>query len=247
MFQEMISDIQNGDIKALSRGISMIVNEVEGYESLTQSLPESRTPVIGITGPPGAGKSTLTDKIIGDLVRRGNQVAVICVDPSSPFTHGAILGDRIRMSEWYDNPDVFIRSLATRGSLGGLPAKAGNIIELTRSGQFDFIIIETVGVGQNEVEIASLANLTIVVLVPESGDDIQVMKAGLMEIADIFVVNKCDRPGSDHFANDIKAMLHESASPAAKNKKVLKTIANTKQGVGDLVKEIIYFFEEEDQ
>jgi LAO/AO transport system kinase len=151
------------------------------------------------------------------------------------------------MSEWYDNPDVFIRSLATRGSLGGLPAKAGSIIELTRSGQFDFIIIETVGVGQNEVEIASLANLTIVVLVPESGDDIQVMKAGLMEIADIFVVNKCDRPGSDHFANDIKAMLHESASPVAKNKKVLKTIANTKQGVGDLVKEIIYFFEEEDQ
>jgi LAO/AO transport system kinase len=150
------------------------------------------------------------------------------------------------MSEWYDNPDVFIRSLATRGSLGGLPAKAGNIIELTRSGQFDFILIETVGVGQNEIEIASLADLTIVVLVPESGDDIQVMKAGLMEIADFFVVNKCDRPGSDHFANDIKAMLHESSSPAAKNKKVLKTIANTKQGVGDLVNEIIYFFEEKD-
>lgn len=242
MYQPLLSDINKGITKALSRSISLVVNKVPGYELLLKSLPSSKTPVVGITGPPGAGKSTLTDKLIGEFVQQGRKVAVLCVDPSSPFTHGAILGDRIRMSEWYNNPHVFIRSFATRGSFGGLPAKAKDIINLIKSAPFDYILIETVGVGQNEIEIASLADLTLVVLVPESGDDIQFMKAGLMEIGDIFVVNKSDRPGSDHFANDISTMLRESTMSNTRNKQVIKTIANTKSGVGELFNAINNFF-----
>lgn len=237
---DMLDDISAGNERSISRAISIVLNEVDGFETLLEQEPVVHTPVIGITGPPGAGKSTLTDKLIGELTRDGNRVAVLCIDPSSPFTKGAILGDRIRMSEWYDNPLVFIRSLATRGSLGGLPANAANVIQLLKIAPFDFIIIETVGVGQNEIDISSVSDCTIVVLVPESGDDIQVMKAGLMEIADIYVVNKCDRPGGDHLANDIKAMLH--AAPEVRNQRVVKTIANTRQGIGDLhnaIKEIL--------
>jgi LAO/AO transport system kinase len=224
MTASLLDDIRNGDMKALSRGISLIVNT--NNTIFENDTPEIKVPVIGITGPPGAGKSTLTDKLIAQFVRADSTVAVLCVDPSSPFTNGAILGDRIRMSEWYNNPQVFIRSLATRGSLGGLPPKAAEIINLVKQSTFDVIIVETVGVGQNEIEIASLSDVTIVVLVPESGDDIQFMKAGLMEIGDIFVVNKCDRPGADQFANEIKQ--------SAKNKIVVKTIANTNVGVGEL-------------
>lgn len=224
MNASLLDDIRNGDMKALSRGISLLVNTDD--TAFDNDVPDLKIPVIGITGPPGAGKSTLTDRLIAQYVRADNTVAVLCVDPSSPFTKGAILGDRIRMSEWYNHPQVFIRSLATRGSLGGLPAKAAEIINLVKQSTFDVIIIETVGVGQNEVEIASLSDVTIVVLVPESGDDIQFMKAGLMEIGDIFVVNKSDRPGADQFANEIKQ--------SAKNKTVVKTIANTNIGVGEL-------------
>jgi len=224
MNTSLLDDIRQGNIKALSRGISLLVNDEDTYFDNDSFV--AKIPVIGITGPPGAGKSTLTDKLIAQFVRADNTVAVLCVDPSSPFTHGAILGDRIRMSDWYNHPQVFIRSLATRGSLGGLPHKAAEIINLVKQSSFDIIIIETVGVGQNEVEIATLSDITVVVLVPESGDDIQLMKAGLMEIGDIFVVNKCDRPGADQFANEIKQ--------SAKYKTVIKTIANTNVGVGEL-------------
>jgi len=238
MLQVSANDIINQDIRAISRAISLLSNNNEGIIEMVKTLDIENTPVIGITGPPGAGKSTLTDKLIGELIKKDLTVAVLCVDPSSPFTHGAILGDRIRMSEWYNEPSVFIRSLATRGTLGGLPPMAPQIIHLLKACSFDYIIIETVGVGQNEIEIASLADLTIVVLVPESGDDIQGMKAGVMEIANMFVVNKCDRPGADLFAKELRLSTHTP---------VIKTIANTRVGVGDLLTAIENYFSERHQ
>ncbi len=233
MWQQLLQQIIDGDIKALARCISLVENETSGYEDFMQSLPQNNTAkIIGITGPPGAGKSTLTDALISSLIKEGKKVGVVCVDPSSPFNFGSLLGDRIRMSEWYNNPNVFIRSLATRGSLGGLNPKIIEITDLVKAAKFDYIIIETVGVGQSEVEIAGLADVTIVVLVPESGDSIQAMKAGLMEIADIFVVNKSDRPDADGFVNNLKLML------ATKKVPVIKTTASQKEGIEELQKEI---------
>ena len=205
-----------------------------------QSLPNtSSNNIIGITGPPGAGKSTLTDTLIGSFVALGKKVAVLCVDPSSPFNLGALLGDRIRMSEWYDNPNVYIRSLASRGSMGGLHPKIMEIADVIKAAHYDYIIIETVGVGQSEVEIAGLADTTIVVLVPESGDEIQTMKAGLMEIADIFVVNKSDRPGSDAFVNNLRLMLAPAFKNSHKEIPILKTVASNKEGIDALMQSIV--------
>lgn len=234
-WQHLLTLIQQGNVKAIARGISLVENEVAGYEELLQSLPVSHTPVIGITGPPGAGKSTLTDALIGALINTGKKVAVLCVDPSSPFNMGAVLGDRIRMSEWYNNPNVFIRSLATRGSLGGLHPKIIEIAELLKAAPVDFIIVETVGVGQSEVEIAGLADVTTVVLVPEAGDEIQTMKAGLLEIADIFVVNKSDRPLADQLVKNLVLMT----SLKTEKIPVLKTIAHQKEGVTELLTAIL--------
>src|ERR1035437_1055233 len=207
-WKALLKSITEGDAKALARSISLVENEIEGYETLMQTLPSNNSCIIiGITGPPGAGKSTFTDALIGAFLEDTKKVGVICIDPSSPFNLGALLGDRIRMSEWYDNPNVFIRSLATKGSLGGLNPKIIEITDVMKAAGFDYIIIETVGVGQSEVEIAGLADTTIVVLVPEAGDEIQTMKAGLMEIADIFVVNKSDRPDADLFVKNLHSML----------------------------------------
>ena len=237
MWQQYLQQIQQGDIKALARCISLVENEVSGYESLMQLLPPSHTSVIGITGPPGAGKSTLVDALIELIVKQQKKVAVVCVDPSSPFNLGALLGDRIRMSEWYNNPNVFIRSLATRGSLGGLHPKIIEITDLLKSAPFDYIIVETVGVGQSEIEIAGLADVTIVTLVPEAGDEVQTMKAGLMEIGDIFVVNKSDRPDADVFVKNLRMMLPHLRWPAEGNAGVLviKTIASQKEGIAELL------------
>ena len=234
-----LQSIQQGDMRMLSRGISLVENEVPGNEQLLQALPgNTNTAVIGITVPPGAGKSTLTDALIGAWIKQGKKVAVLCVDPSSPFTHGALLGDRIRMSEWYNHPDVFIRSLASRGSLGGLHPRILEITDLLKTARFDHILIETVGVGQSEVEIAGLADTTLVVLVPESGDEIQTMKSGLMEIADIFVVNKSDRPGADLFVRNLRLMMppafHSSTQPVP----IVKTIAAQHKGTEELTEKI---------
>lgn len=238
MWQQLTQKMFSGDFKALARCISLVENEVEGYEAFLASLPAGDGTVVGITGPPGAGKSTLTDALIEQWVKQGNRVGVICVDPSSPFNLGALLGDRIRMSDWYNDPGVFIRSLATRGSMGGLHPKIIEVTDIMKAAGFQKIIVETVGVGQSEIEIAGLADTTVVVLVPEAGDEVQTMKSGLMEIADIFVVNKADRPGASVFLKNLRQML----APAFKQHKqeipVLKTVASKKEGIAELVSAI---------
>ncbi|HEX5669286.1 MAG TPA: methylmalonyl Co-A mutase-associated GTPase MeaB [Chitinophagaceae bacterium] len=230
-WEHLYAKAQQHDVRSIARCISMIENEGKGYQDLLKSLPaNSKCAVIGITGPPGAGKSTLTDGLIAQFVSKGKKVAVLCVDPSSPFNLGALLGDRIRMSEWYTDPNVYIRSLATRGSLGGLHPRIIEITEFLKSLSFDLVIVETVGVGQSEVEIAGLADITVVVLVPEAGDEIQTMKAGLMEIADIFVVNKSDRPQAEQFVKYLEVLAHSSG----KDIPVIKTVASEKKGLAEL-------------
>lgn len=233
-WQELFLQIQQGDTKSLARAISLVENEYEGYETILQLLPASATKIIGITGPPGAGKSTLVDSLIGFLTEAGKKVAVLCVDPSSPFNLGAVLGDRIRMSDWYTHPQVFIRSLATRGSMGGLHPKIIEITDLLKAAHFDHIIVETVGVGQSEIEIAGLADVTVVVVVPEAGDEVQTMKAGLMEIADVFVVNKSDRPDADVFVKNLRQMLAPAFSKHYHEVPVVKTVASQKEGITEL-------------
>jgi len=239
MWEQSLKEILEGNRKTLARCISLVENEVPGYDLLLQMLPNTPTPVIGITGPPGAGKSTLVDALISQFVTNGKKTGVLCVDPSSPFNLGSLLGDRIRMSEWYNNPNVFIRSLATRGSLGGLHPKIIEICDLMKTAGFDFIIVETVGVGQSEIEIAGLADITAVVLVPEAGDEVQTMKAGLMEIADLFVVNKADRPDADLFVNNLKLMLAPAFSSRTEEVPVVKTIASQKAGISQLYELIV--------
>lgn len=239
MWQQLLQEIQAGNIKSLARTISLVENEFEGYESFLQNLPSSATKIIGITGPPGAGKSTLVDALIGEIIAQQKTVGVLCVDPSSPFNLGALLGDRIRMSEWYNNPNVFIRSLATRGSLGGLHPKIIELTDVLKTAAFDFIIVETVGVGQSEIEIAGLADTTVVVVVPEAGDEVQTMKAGLMEIADVFVVNKADRPDADVFVKNLRQMLAPAFMHTQHEIAVVKTIASQKEGIQVLLEKII--------
>lgn len=241
MWIDLLHKIKTGDVKALARTVSLIENEYAGYEQLLQNLPHTDIPkVLGITGPPGAGKSTLTDALIGEIVKQHKRVAVLCVDPSSPFNLGAVLGDRIRMSNWYTHPDVFIRSLATRGALGGLHPKIIEITDLLKAAPFDFIIVETVGVGQSEIEIAGLADVTTVVVVPEAGDEVQTMKAGLMEIANVFVVNKSDRPDADIFVKNLQQMLAPAFSKHEQEVPVLKTVASTQEGVAELFQALLH-------
>jgi len=230
----LFRDIQQGNFRALARGISYIENEVTDFFSQLKDQPPFPGTIIGITGPPGGGKSTLVDALIGEYIQAEKKVAVLCVDPSSFFHSGALLGDRIRMSEWYNHPDVFIRSLSSRGTLGGLHPGILNIAELLKAGGFDHILIETVGVGQNEIDIASLADVTLVVLVPEAGDEIQAMKAGLMEIGDLFVVNKSDRPDADTFVRTLRQMLSRPGHEIP----VVKTIASEKKGLKELMQQI---------
>jgi len=230
----LLPQLQQGQHKAVARCISLVENDVPGTAEFLEALPASATPVIGITGPPGAGKSTLVDGLIHHWVTGGKKVGVLCVDPSSPFNLGALLGDRIRMSEWYNHPQVFIRSLASRGSLGGLHPHIVEITDVMKAAGFDYVLVETVGVGQSEVEIAGLADCTVVVVVPEAGDEIQTMKAGLMEIADVFVVNKADRPDADMFVKNLRQMLAPAFMTRQHEIAVVKTIAQQREGIDAL-------------
>ncbi len=238
MWQQLLTGIKQQDQKALARSISCVENEVPGFEDFLSLLPAGHAAVTGITGPPGAGKSTLVDALIAEWVSKEKKVGIICVDPSSPFNLGAVLGDRIRMSEWYNHPNVFIRSLATRGALGGLHPHIIDITAVMQAAGFDYIIVETVGVGQSEIEIAGLADTTVVVVVPEAGDEVQTMKAGLMEIADIFVVNKSDRPEADLFVKNLRMMLAPAFHHTKTAIPVIKTVATTKTGLTELANAI---------
>lgn len=228
----LLADFDAGQHAALARAVSMVENQRDGFEQLLTTLHSriGRARRIGVTGPPGAGKSTLTTGLVTEYRRAGLRVGIIAVDPTSPFTGGALLGDRVRMESVALDPGVFIRSLATRGSLGGISSATRAVADVLDAFGFDRIIMETVGVGQSELDIARAADTTVVILVPESGDSIQALKAGLMEIADLFVVNKADRPGAERVRNDIELMLgirhgHGSDAPAHHGVD-LKAIAN---------------------
>src|SRR2546423_1495156 len=253
----LLDGLARGDTTALARAISLVENQRPGFEEVLSRLhARVGRPVvqrIGITGPPGAGKSTLTEQLVRAFRERGLKVAVIAVDPTSPFTGGALLGDRIRMEAVTLDPGVFIRSMATRGAQGGLATTTEEIADLLEAFGFERVLVETVGVGQTELDIARTAETTVLVLVPESGDGIQALKAGVMEIADIYVVNKSDRPGADKFRQEVEVMLgirrgnafrhitphHRADRPMVEpsgdwEPPVLATVASTGAGVDEL-------------
>jgi LAO/AO transport system kinase len=226
--------LSHGDFHTVARAISIVENAQPGADELLKSIQHKHVPVIGITGPPGAGKSTLVDALIKQFTNEGKKLAILCVDPSSSFHSGALLGDRIRMNRWYNNPLVFIRSLASRGSVGGLNPRIFQITDLLSNAGFDYILIETVGVGQTEVDITRLADQVILVLVPESGDDIQTMKSGILEIADIFIVNKSDRAGADQFLLSLKSSIHYQTAKPMNEISFFQTVATEEKGITEL-------------
>lgn len=240
---ELLSGILNFDKRAISRSISLIENNLhQGLSLLEKVYPYTgRAYTIGITGPPGAGKSTITNSLSSLLSKQKHKIGIIAVDPTSPFTGGALLGDRIRMTELSSLDNIYIRSMATRGSLGGLSKSVYEASLILDAAGADFIIVETVGVGQSELDIAETADTTIVVLVPESGDSIQAMKAGLMEIADIFILNKSDREGADAFVTTLRNII--SLKPRLEHNwdiPIIKTIATKDTGIDKLAEAIFH-------
>jgi LAO/AO transport system kinase len=227
--------IISGDIRALARAATWIEDRLPEAETLLRELfPRTgRAMILGVTGAPGAGKSTLCDQIVRTLRDEGKKVGVIAVDPSSPYTGGAILGDRIRMQQHHADEGVFIRSMATRGCLGGLARATTEMTMLLDAAGRDVVIVETVGVGQDEVEIARLAGVTIVVLVPGMGDDVQAIKAGIIEIADVFVINKSDLPGAEKLERELNSYLGLSHRPDGWTPKIVHTVASDGKGIGE--------------
>ncbi|WP_316842962.1 methylmalonyl Co-A mutase-associated GTPase MeaB [Pedobacter gandavensis] len=228
--EELLKGIKQGSFITLARALTLVENGIAPAAQLLRSLELNQTPVIGITGPPGAGKSTLVNAITMHLTAQQKKIAILAVDPTSPFNFGSLLGDRIRMAQHFNNPNVYIRSIATRGALGGISAKTIEMVDVIKAANFDLIFVETVGVGQSEIEIAGLADKTVVVLVPESGDEIQHIKSGLMEIAQAFVVNKADRDGADTFANNLKKLMYQQHQQIP----VFKTVADKDIGIAAL-------------
>jgi GTPase len=239
--QSWIEQIREGNPRALARAITAVENRDERSHELLKGLFEhsGTARVLGVTGSPGAGKSTLVDALAREYRKQGKTIGIVAVDPTSPFSGGAILGDRIRMSSHHADPGIFIRSMATRGALGGLSHTTADIATVLDASGRDLVMIETVGVGQDEIDIVRLADVTIVILVPGMGDDVQSIKAGIMEIADIFVINKADRDGADRVEREIRAM-QSLAHPRSDNwtPPVVKTIASDGTGVPELAKAI---------
>jgi len=242
---ELVERLIAGDERALARAISTAEDDGSGAADVLRGVfPQTgRATVVGITGPPGAGKSSLVDRLITRYRRAGNRVAVVAVDPSSAFSGGAILGDRIRMQQHATDPGVFIRSMATRGQLGGLARASGDAIDLFDAAGYDPVILETVGVGQDEIDVARSADVVAVVLVPGMGDDIQAIKAGILEIANLFIVNKADRPGADRVVADLESMMSLAAPGDGPKPEILLTVAPRDEGIDEVVSGIARYLE----
>lgn len=235
----MIKEIRRGNARAIAKAISLVENDSAAAQRLMRQVFTFRKDavVLGITGAPGTGKSTLVDQLIGRLRAAGRKIGIVAVDPSSPFSGGAILGDRIRMMRHSVDADVFIRSMATRGHLGGLAKATGEAIAILEAAGKDYVLVETVGVGQDEVEVVKLADLVLVVLTPDAGDEIQAFKAGIMEIADIFVINKADHPGAEKMERQLRAML-DLGLPDKDKPPVIKAVATKGQGMDGMLSEV---------
>jgi LAO/AO transport system kinase len=234
--QSWIEQLRAGDVRALARAISIVENRDPGWSELLKTLfPHTgHARVIGLTGAPGAGKSTLVDQLARHYRKDNRTVGIIAVDPTSPYTGGAILGDRIRMQEHFADPGIYIRSMATRGSLGGLARTTADVATVLDASGRDLVLIETVGVGQDEVDIVRLADITVVILVPGMGDDVQTIKAGIMEIADIFVINKSDREGAERVEREIRALQSLAIRSDQWTPPIVKTVASEGTGIGEL-------------
>jgi LAO/AO transport system kinase len=235
-FESLIGQIRSGDARALARAISAVENRTPGWSDLLRALfPHSgQARIIGLTGPPGAGKSTLVDQLARHYRKQNHRIGIIAVDPTSPFTGGAVLGDRIRMQEHFSDPGIYIRSMATRGSLGGMARSTADVATVLDAAGRDLIMIETVGVGQDEVDIVRLADVTVVILVPGMGDDVQIIKAGIMEIADIFVINKSDREGAERVEREIRALQSLAVRSDDWTPPIVKTVASGGVGIQEV-------------